>query len=149
RQQYGVGTQNDVDFAAQWLAYAIPYRRFVDALTETCARLGADVVCYSFIAVDSHHLLLAGRPAHTAPDPTRKFRFSTRHSAWVMRACHYLAVSFYIWIRKPTSSPSPLPCLKGLGAHDAPLLRGRHCRPMSIRSNDYKIRKRLTRICKT
>jgi hypothetical protein len=43
-QQYGVGTQNVVDFAAQWLAYAIPYRRFADALTDTCARLGADVV---------------------------------------------------------------------------------------------------------
>ncbi len=25
RQQYGVGAQDDVDFAAQWLACAIPY----------------------------------------------------------------------------------------------------------------------------
>src|SRR5262245_61472953 len=43
-------------FAARWLAYALPYRRFV-----ICdARLGADVVRYSFIAVDFHHQLLAG-----------------------------------------------------------------------------------------
>src|SRR5262252_8320811 len=36
--------------------YALPYRRFV-----ICdARLGADVVRYSFIVVDFHHLLLAG-----------------------------------------------------------------------------------------
>ena len=43
-QENGVGAQDDVDFAAQWLAYAIPYRRFADALTDNCARLGADVV---------------------------------------------------------------------------------------------------------
>jgi hypothetical protein len=29
------------------------------------ARLGADVDRYSFIAVDFHHLLLAGLPAHS------------------------------------------------------------------------------------
>ena len=69
RQRNGVGAQDDVDFAAQWLAYAIPCRRFADALADTCARLGADVVCYSFIAVDLHHLLLAGLPAHSALDP--------------------------------------------------------------------------------
>src|SRR5262249_55420919 len=51
-------------FAAQWLAYAFPYRRFVPALASNNARLGADVDRYSFIAVDSHHLLLAGLPAH-------------------------------------------------------------------------------------
>ncbi len=54
----------DWDFVAQWLAYAIPCRRFADVLTDNCARLGADVVCYAFIAVDFHHLLLAGLPAH-------------------------------------------------------------------------------------
>jgi hypothetical protein len=69
RQQNGVSAQNDVDFAAQWLAYAIPYRRFACILADVCARLGADVVCYSFIVVDSHHLLLAGLPAHSALDP--------------------------------------------------------------------------------
>ena len=50
-------------FAAQWLAYALPYRRFADALADACARLGADVDRYSFIVVDFHHLLLAGLPA--------------------------------------------------------------------------------------
>jgi hypothetical protein len=66
RQQNGVGTREKADFAAQWLAYAIPYRRFADTLADACARLGADVVCYAFIAVDLHHLLLAGLPAHSA-----------------------------------------------------------------------------------
>jgi hypothetical protein len=44
RQPNGVGTRDDVDFAAQWLAYAIPCRRFAEVLADTCARLGADVV---------------------------------------------------------------------------------------------------------
>jgi hypothetical protein len=44
RQQNGVSAQDDVDFAAQWLAYAIPCRRFADILADACARLGADVV---------------------------------------------------------------------------------------------------------
>jgi hypothetical protein len=64
RLWHGVGAQIDLYFAAQWLAYAIPCRRFADILADACARLGADVVCYSFIAVDFHHLLLAGLPAH-------------------------------------------------------------------------------------
>ena len=69
RQQNDVGTQKKADFAAQWLAYAIPYRRFAEVLADNCARLGADVVCYSFIAVDLHHLLLAGLPAHAKRNP--------------------------------------------------------------------------------
>ena len=52
RNQNSVGAQNDVDFAAQWLACAIPCRRFAGILTDTCARLGADVDCYAFIVVD-------------------------------------------------------------------------------------------------
>ena len=59
-----VSTQIKDIFEAQWLAYALPYRRFADVLAGACARLGADVVRYSFIAVDLHHLLLAGLPAH-------------------------------------------------------------------------------------
>jgi len=49
---------------AQWLACTFPYRRFADTLTDPCARLGANVDRYSFIAVDLHHLLHAGLPAH-------------------------------------------------------------------------------------
>ena len=63
-----VGPRDNKPFAAQWLAYALPYRCFADApvgtLTDTlvnaCARLGADAVRYSFIVADFHHLLLAG-----------------------------------------------------------------------------------------
>jgi len=63
RTRNGVGTQG-LAFAAQWLAYALPYRRFVTVLADANARLGADVDRYSFIVVDLHHLLLAGLPAH-------------------------------------------------------------------------------------
>ena len=59
-----VGIRDELTFAAQWLAYALPYRRFTPALTDDGARLGADVGRYSFIAMDFHHLLLAGLPAH-------------------------------------------------------------------------------------
>src|SRR3954462_9565912 len=62
RVRYRVGTRDEKSFAAPYLAYALPYRRFANALTGADARLGADVVRYSFIAVDSHHLLLAGLP---------------------------------------------------------------------------------------
>src|SRR5262249_26297855 len=63
RARNSVGTWG-LAFAAQWLAYALPYRRFVGVLTDANARLGADVDRYSFIVVDLHHLLLAGLPAH-------------------------------------------------------------------------------------
>jgi hypothetical protein len=59
-----VGTREQFSIAAQWLACTYPYRRFTRILTHARARLGADVVRYSFIAVDLHHLLLAGLPAH-------------------------------------------------------------------------------------
>jgi hypothetical protein len=59
-----VGTRNKFSFAALWLAYTLPCRRFADTLTGACARLGADVVRYPFIVGDLHPLLLAGLPAH-------------------------------------------------------------------------------------
>ena len=65
RQVNNVGTLIHNDFAAQWLAYTLPYRRFADTLAEACARIGGDVDCYSFIAVDFHHILLASLPAHS------------------------------------------------------------------------------------
>jgi hypothetical protein len=69
-----VGVSGLASFAAQWLAYASPCRRFAPALTDSGARLGADVDRYSFIVVDSHHLLLAGLPAHKRrSNPDRKF----------------------------------------------------------------------------
>jgi hypothetical protein len=63
RTRNGVGTRG-LAFAAQWLAYALPYRRFAAVLADANARLGADVDRYSFTVVDLHHLLLAGLPAH-------------------------------------------------------------------------------------
>jgi hypothetical protein len=60
-----VSTRDQTDFAAQWLAYTLPCRRFAGILADACARLGADVGRYSFIAVDFHHILLAGLPAHS------------------------------------------------------------------------------------
>ena len=67
-----VGTRNQFSIAAQWLACTFPCRRFADILTDACARLGADVVRYSFIAVDLHHLLLAGLPAHLCKNATAR-----------------------------------------------------------------------------
>src|SRR5271165_5771663 len=55
-----VGTRNYLAFAAQWLAYALPCQRFIGILADTDAWLGADAVCYSFIAADFHRLLFAG-----------------------------------------------------------------------------------------
>jgi len=57
---YGVGTRDKVTFAAQWLACALPYRRFAYTLAGIGARLGVDAVRYSFIVADFHRLLLAG-----------------------------------------------------------------------------------------
>src|ERR1700756_4014553 len=60
----------------------LPYRRFAVILAEDCARIGGDVGCYSFIAVDSHHILLAGLPAHSlALRPARSpgHQFVTRY----------------------------------------------------------------------
>ena len=64
RSTYGVGTPDKITYAAQWLACTIPCRRFADILADGGARLGADADRYSFIAADSHRLLLAGLPAH-------------------------------------------------------------------------------------
>ena len=60
-----VGARELTSFAAQWLACALPCRRFDVTLADAAARLGAEVVRYAFLAVDSHHLLLAGLPAHS------------------------------------------------------------------------------------
>ena len=53
-----VGTRDQFSIAAQWLARTFPCRRFADILADACARLGADVVRYSFIVVDLHHFSL-------------------------------------------------------------------------------------------
>jgi len=79
RQNNSVGSRNYKPFTAQWLAYALPYRRFV----IRDARLGADVVRYSFTVRDSHPLLLAGltgalftvaSPAQLRGDTARRSR---------------------------------------------------------------------------
>jgi hypothetical protein len=60
RESYRVGTPEIITFAAQWLAYTLPCRRFADTLANAHARFGADVDRYSFFVVDFHHLLRAG-----------------------------------------------------------------------------------------
>jgi hypothetical protein len=59
-----VGTRDMNLYEAQWLACMLPCRRFVAALTDGHARLGADVDRYSVITSDLHRLLVAGLPAH-------------------------------------------------------------------------------------
>ena len=83
RQVNNVGTRVDNDFAAQWLAYTLPYRRFADVLADACARIGGDVDCYSFTAVDFHHILLASLPAHSLalrPAHSRGHQFVARYT---------------------------------------------------------------------
>ena len=63
RRDKSVGVPID-NFAAQWLAYAIPFRRFVSGPAAENARLGASGDRNSYSAVDWRHLLLAGLPAH-------------------------------------------------------------------------------------
>ena len=72
RSANSVGIRDEPTFAARWLAYALPCRRFADVLTGADARLGVDVVRYSFIVVDLHHLLLAGLPALSATGQSTK-----------------------------------------------------------------------------
>jgi hypothetical protein len=89
-----VGPRDIKSYAAQWLAYALPYRRFagapVDILTDilvnACARLGADAVRYSFIVADFHHLLLAGftgapRRNFLSPSPLDRIVHANDHGA--------------------------------------------------------------------
>ena len=61
-----------------------PYQRFADALASACAWLGADVVFYSFIVTDFHHLLLAGLPArcHFAPSLSQPKLRNAARLAW-------------------------------------------------------------------
>ena len=79
-----VGTRDQFSIAAQWLACALPYRRFADILADACARLGADVVRYSFIVVDLHHLLLAGLPAHLCENSNVRPACRNSFSIWSM-----------------------------------------------------------------
>jgi hypothetical protein len=43
RVSYRVGTLSKITFAAQWLAYTLPCRRFAVILADANARLGANV----------------------------------------------------------------------------------------------------------
>jgi hypothetical protein len=93
RQVNNVGTRIDNGFAAQWLAYTLPYRRFADVLADACARIGGDVDCYSFIAVDFHHILLASLPAHSlALRPARSADLQKRPFLRVLQTIRRLLI---------------------------------------------------------
>ena len=62
--RHTLGAPDGITIAAQWLAYAHPYRRFASVLADRRARLGADVGRYSFIVEDLHLLSPAGLLAH-------------------------------------------------------------------------------------
>ncbi|HME21198.1 MAG TPA: hypothetical protein VKI44_07575, partial [Acetobacteraceae bacterium] len=66
---------------AQWLAYALPYRRFADTLASANARLGTDADRYSFTVVDFHHLLLAGFNRRTRSHELCNVAFALRARA--------------------------------------------------------------------
>ena len=90
-----VGTREQFSIAAQWLACTYPYRRFAGILANDSARLGADVVRYSFIAVDLHHLLLAGLPAHPCANARRSGR--ERRSTNVVRRWNCRWIQEWVW----------------------------------------------------
>src|ERR1700751_2463438 len=60
-----VDTQRYTYFAAQWLACALPCRRFALILADEDARLGAEVGAYAFLVMDLPHLLPAGLSRRT------------------------------------------------------------------------------------
>jgi len=121
-----VSTQSKGIFEAQWLAYALPDRRFADFLTEACARrLGADVVRYSFTAVDLRHLLLAGLPARRQLPWRRVTRWLTPPT---MHSTGFLASSQFSQTRRPAGvqlphfvfvrlTPQALPWTPSLACH--------------------------------
>ena len=59
-----VGARDESSFAARWLAYASPYRRFAADLAIDSARLGASAMRQTFTVEDFHLILPAGLPAH-------------------------------------------------------------------------------------
>jgi hypothetical protein len=71
---------------AQWLAYALPCRRFAAALTDVHARLRVDVGRYSFIVSDLHRLLVAGLPAHCETFWTLLYRTVIRTQPMILHA---------------------------------------------------------------
>src|SRR3954447_15945183 len=77
-----VGTRDYLAFAAQWLAYVLPYRRFADTLADASARLGADVARYAFTVEDFHLLLFAGFDRRTKNQDFRK-GFLIQSNQWV------------------------------------------------------------------
>ena len=91
RVSYLVGALREITYAARWLAYTLPCRRFACILADTDARLGVNVDRYSFTATDLHRPLLAGLPAHIAvgtpvtgrpPHRSRRAQFAHRAPTW-------------------------------------------------------------------
>jgi len=99
----------------------LPCRRFADVLADACARLGADVGRYSFIAVDFHHILLAGLPAHSLalrPAHSRRHLYVTSYtesfSDFVTYMTAPVASGWSIWPGGPCTRWKAPPCH---GAH--------------------------------
>src|SRR5882672_9389497 len=84
-----VGTRDDRSFAVQWLACALPCRRFADALAGVCARLGASAGRYSFTVRDFHPLLLAGLPAHSETLHKSGHISCYEYTPWMSVRCDY------------------------------------------------------------
>ena len=95
-----VGTRRQFSIAAQWLACTFPCRRFADILTDAGARLGADVVRYTFIVVDLHHLLLAGLPAHLCKNAAAPKRSRIRSIRSQLRTQRFSSLSSFVWLEK-------------------------------------------------
>src|SRR5208337_5050462 len=60
------------DFAARWLAYMLPCRRFADVLADACARLGVDVATPSSQWTFTTYSLPVSRRTHCRYGPVTR-----------------------------------------------------------------------------
>src|ERR1700745_4097942 len=94
---------------AQWLAYALPCRRFAAALTDVHARLRVDVGRYSFIVSDSHRLLIAGLPAHCERFWTLPSLVARRHGVAPNHLCTWRRLVAQGTLTAPASGEEVVP----------------------------------------
>src|SRR5271169_3828672 len=106
RDTYSVGTLRRNTFAAQWLAYTFPCRRFADILADTCARLGVNVDRYSFMVSrrtsDCFYYLFL----HTPRRSQARLGLGLREACWQVQ---YRSPLFFRARNKRLPSPAAFP----------------------------------------
>ena len=94
-----VGTPDCQVFAAQWLAYALPCQRFADTLASADARLGANVVRYTFTWRTFTPYSLPVLPAHrNAIDYCQRWRAISTSAEATREQVYYRVLKFGRWL---------------------------------------------------